>query len=134
MEDERLETIFQLNVKGMTQFGSELVFSGIILAEADGTAGNLTAMFEGASSYKYFVPPPCTDDSDFERLLPIRVSNSANIRLFTANDDITLEYDDRVQLRFTPDNPALIPGLEGVGEFTRDSAIVNIIDDDCKYI
>lgn len=56
LEDGRLETIFQLNVKGMIQFGSALVVTGIILAEADGTAGNLTAMFEGASSYKYFFP------------------------------------------------------------------------------
>ena len=77
-------------------------------------------------------PPPPTDSSDFERMSPIRVSNTASIRLFTSNDDITLEYDDRVQLRLTPDDPALIPGLESIGEFIRDSAIVNIVDNDCK--
>ena len=70
--------------------------------------------------------------SDFERLTPIRVTNSAQIRLFATNDEITLEYDDRVLLRFTPDNPGLIPALEGVGEYIRDTATVHIIDNDCK--
>ena len=70
--------------------------------------------------------------SDFERLAPIGVRNRADIRLFTDNDEITLEYDDRVLLRFTPDNPGLIPGLEGMGEYIRDTATVHIIDNDCK--
>ena len=39
LEGEQLETTFQLNVKGMTQFGSALVVNGSISAEADGTAG-----------------------------------------------------------------------------------------------
>ena len=72
------------------------------------------------------------DTSDFENLQPIRVTNSAEIRLFTANDEITLEYDDRVLLRFTPDDPSLIPGLEANGEYIRDTATVHIVDDDCK--
>ena len=73
--------------------------------------------------------------SDFQRLAPISVRNSAEIRLFTANDEITLEYDDRVLLRFTPDNSALVPGLEGLGEYIRDTATVHIIDNDgkCAY-
>ena len=70
--------------------------------------------------------------SDFERLAPIGVRNRADIRLFTANDMITLEYDDRVLLRFTPDNPVLVPGVEGIGEYIRDTATVHIIDNDCK--
>ena len=70
--------------------------------------------------------------SDFQRLAPIRVTNSAEIRLFTAYDEITLEYDDRVLLSFTPDNPGLIPSLEGYGEYIRDTATVHIIDIDCK--
>ena len=37
-EEERLDTMFQLNVKGTTQFGSSLVVIGTITAEADGTA------------------------------------------------------------------------------------------------
>ena len=70
--------------------------------------------------------------SDFERLTPISVTNSEEIRLFTANDVITLEYDDRVLLQFTPDNPGLIPSLEAMGEYIRSSATVHIIDNDCK--
>ena len=60
-------------------------------------------------------------------------SDSEEIRLFTRNDQITLEYDDRIQLIFTPNNPALIPGVEGVGEYIRDTAIVNIIDNDSRW-
>ena len=70
--------------------------------------------------------------SDFERLTPISVTKSEEIRLFAANDEITLEYDDRVLLQFTPDNPGLIPGLEAMGEYIRSSATVYIIDSDCK--
>ena len=66
-------------------------------------------------------------------LAPIPVSNSVEIRLFTINDETTLEYDDRVILTFTPDNPLLIPGLEAqLGEYTRDTATVRIIDGDSK--
>ena len=50
------------------------------------------------------------------------------IRLGTNSDTITLEYDDRVRLMFTPDSSAL---LDGVGEYIRDSTTVNIIDNDC---
>ena len=37
-EAERLDTVFQLNVKGTTQFGSALVVTGDVTATADGTA------------------------------------------------------------------------------------------------
>ena len=57
---------------------------------------------------------------------------SAEIRLFTANDEVTLEYDDRVQLNFNPTAAGLITGLESLGEYVRSTAIVNIIDSDCK--
>ena len=59
---------------------------------------------------------------------------SAEIRLFTANDEVTLEYEDRVQLNFNPTAAGLITGLESLGEYVRNTAIVNIIDSDCKYI
>ena len=76
--------------------------------------------------------------TDFEGLRPISVTisvstNSEEIRLFTTNDEVTLEYDDRVILRFTPDNPGLIPGLEGMGQYIRDTATVHINDSNCKY-
>ena len=70
--------------------------------------------------------------SDFESLMPISFVNEAEIRLFISNDEITLEYDDRVILSFTPDNPALIPGLEAEGEYVRDTVTVQIIDSDSK--
>ena len=57
---------------------------------------------------------------------------SAEIRLFTANDEVTLEYEDRVQLNFIPTAADLITGLESMGEYVRNTAIVIIIDSDCK--
>ena len=78
---------------------------------------------------------PSVGNSDFEELTPISViiyndNPSTDIRLFTVND----EYDDRVLLRFNPASPRLIPGLEGVNECIRDTATVNIIDNDRKCI
>ena len=52
VEDERLDTRFQFNVKGTTQFGG-LVVTGVITATADGTAGRLftqTITFVASSS------------------------------------------------------------------------------------
>lgn len=54
------------------------------------------------------------------------------IRLFTTNDDITLEYDDSVLLTFTPYSNGIIQELENTGEYVRDTATVNIIDNDSK--
>ena len=70
--------------------------------------------------------------SDFESLMPISFVNETEIRLFTSNDETTLEYDDSVILTFTPDNPAFITGLEAQGEYIRDTATVQITDDDSK--
>ena len=55
------------------------------------------------------------------------------IRLFTRNDEITLEYNDSVILMFTPDNDTLIPGIEDVGEYVRNTTTVIIIDNDRMY-
>ena len=70
--------------------------------------------------------------NDFETLQPIAVPNENEVRLFTSNDEITLEDGDQVKLRFTPDNPGLFPGVEGAGEFIRNTATVNIVDNDRK--
>ena len=62
-------------------------------------------------------------------------SNNADneeIDFSTSNDQITLEYEDRILLTFTPLNEFLIPGVEDLGEYIRDTAIVNIIDNDSK--
>ena len=45
-----------------------------------------------------------------------------------------MESEDRVLLRFNPASPAFIPGLEGENECVRDTATVNIIDNDRKCI
>ena len=58
--------------------------------------------------------------------------SSAKIRLFTANDEVTLEYEDRVRLNFNSTAADLITALEAMGEYVRNTAIVNIIDNDCK--
>ena len=63
---------------------------------------------------------------------PIQFEGSADICLFTTNDEITLEYDDTVILTFTPDNPHLLFGIERDGEYIRDTATVSIIDNDSK--
>ena len=70
--------------------------------------------------------------SDFESLMPISFVNEVEIRIFTSNDETTLEYNDSVILSFTPDNPAFITGLEAEGEYVRDTATVYIIDNDSK--
>ena len=73
-----------------------------------------------------------TADSDFSQLLAISFINEADIRLFTTNDDITLEYDDYVILTFNATTSSVIVDLESVGEYVRTSAIVNITDNDRK--
>ena len=71
-------------------------------------------------------------------LTPISVTNNidslSDIRLFTLNDELTLEYDDKVLLRFTPASVILIPSLASNYEYIRDTAIVYIIDKDCKCL
>ena len=64
--------------------------------------------------------------------MPISFINEADIRLFTTNDDNTLEYDDYVIMTFTPTISSFITGLEGEEEYVRTSAIVHIIDNDRK--
>ena len=70
--------------------------------------------------------------SDFENLQPIAFENGTDVCLFTIDDEITLEYEDTVILRFTPDSPAFIPTVEGAGEFIRDTASLHIVDNDRK--
>ena len=130
--EERLDTRFELNVKGRTNFPGALTIQGVITAMPGGTASEF---FIGCIIYVYFKTIQICRNiggSDFEALRPISFTNEAEIRLFINNDDKTLEYDDSIILTFNPANPALIPGLEGVGEYVRDTAVVNIIDSDRK--
>ena len=67
--------------------------------------------------------------TDFEALPATTITgNRTDIQLFTTDDDITLEYNDTVLLKFS----YLIPAPEIAGEFLRDTATVNIIDNDRK--
>ena len=75
----------------------------------------------------YFV-----DDSDFVAFNPLWVVNTTAVHLLTYDDNITLEYDDSVILTFTPNDPDLISSLEAAGEYIRDTATVNIRDNDSK--
>ena len=61
-------------------------------------------------------------------------ANDIDIQLFTRNDDVTLEYADTVNLSFivNPVLAGLIQQLEAAGEYIRDLAIVDIIDNDRK--
>ena len=45
-EDARLDTEFRRSVKGTSQFGTNLVLSGVITAAADGTASRQTEIVE----------------------------------------------------------------------------------------
>ena len=58
--------------------------------------------------------------------------SSADIYLFTMNNEITMDYHDTFTLKFTPEYPELFEEKEG--EFIRHTAIVNIIDNTCKRL
>ena len=59
-------------------------------------------------------------------------NNATDIPVFPVNDEITLEYDDRVLLRFTSAVTNLFSDLANQSEYIRDTAVVNIIDNDRK--
>ena len=134
-EDDRLDTNFSLNVVGTTQFPFGLIVSGTITAEAVDTTSKGHSLTTVVSPPQVICPSLCIGSSDFERLLPIDViidgySPLTDVRLFTVNDEITLEFEDRVLLRFTPAQATLISGLASNYEYIRDTAVVNIIDND----
>ena len=83
-------------------------------------------------SYSLWLLVLVIGSSDFQQFFPIQLTNQGVISISALDDFTTLEYEDRVQLTFTPSNPALVPGLENVGEYIRDTSIVNINDTDSK--
>ena len=68
--------------------------------------------------------------------VPQETNEALNIQLIPQYDTISLELNDRVKLRFTPNNPFITPDtyFAETGEFLRDSTFVHIVDDDSKYI
>ena len=77
----------------------------------------------------------CTVSTDFE-VLDSQILSGGKVQFFTTNDEITLEYDDRVLLTYTPDIENLAMQLEQQTppEFLRSTAIVQIEDDDREKI
>ena len=57
-----------------------------------------------------------------------------NIQLTAKTDDIALEDDDRFNLKFVHTRGSEIFDVVGnMGEYLRDTAVVKIDDDNCKY-
>ena len=54
------------------------------------------------------------------------------IQFFASNDEVTLEYDDTVILRYLPGIDNFVQQVADSGEFIRDTTTVNIIDNDRK--
>ena len=78
------------------------------------------------------------EESDFQSLAlnnrMVTATEDIGIQLFSDNDAVTLEYNDTVILRFIV-NPGLAPliqQLQNEGEYIRDTAVVDIIDNDSK--
>ena len=68
-----------------------------------------------------------------QQFITINWNNNANsILVFPVNDEITLEYDDRVLLRFTSNVTNLFSDQANRFEYIRDTAVVNIIDNNRK--
>ena len=68
--------------------------------------------------------------------VPQDTNEALNIEVIPQYDTVSLELDDRIIMRFTPDNPAITPEVyfAETGEFLRDSTFVYVIDDDSKCI
>ena len=66
--------------------------------------------------------------------VPLDTNQALNIQVIPQSDIISLELDDRINLRFFPNNPAITPEAYfiGTGEFIRDVTSVRIIDDDSE--
>ena len=135
IEGHRVYTEFALNVKGVTQTTAIIV--GSINAVADGTASKL---YENNTHRNkiMFILTIVIGLFDFLELTTIIYSSARSdtqaIILSTNNDQITLEYEDRIQLTFTPDNPSLIANFEDIGEYIRDFSTINIVDNDSKWL
>ena len=123
-EHDRLAAGLRVNVKGITQFGSgslERYFAGVITADF----GNSGSKEPHNDCYDIGLLYILTDPLLFQ---PLRVNHLASIHPFVLNVDSNM----RVKLFYTPDYPTFIPALEEHGEYVRDTAIVNIRNNDGK--
>ena len=62
-------------------------------------------------------------------------TGNSNIQLTAKSDDIALENDDRFNLKFVHKyGQEIFDVVNNMGEYLRDTAVVEIIDDDREYI
>ena len=62
-------------------------------------------------------------------------TGNSNILLTAKSDDIALENDDRFNVKFVHAfGSEIFDVVNNMGEYLRDTAVVEIIDDDCEYI
>ena len=62
------------------------------------------------------------------------VGNAPASQIFLAlNDDITLEYDDTVELVYEPKIQSLVAQFFDQNEFIRQTVVVHIIDNDGTF-
>ena len=163
-EGMRLDTKLTLNVKGTSRvYTNGFSFEGTISSIAAGTAGQSDSFSNpeplflkhtsctsptilSLQSHAQSIPHTLmqkvscflslnADSSDFE-VLPPRQMSGGEVQFFTRNDEITLEYDDRVLLVYTPEITDLAQQLEQLvpPEFLRDTATVQIDDNDREKI
>ena len=66
--------------------------------------------------------------------VPPQTNEALNIQVIPQYDTISLELDDRINLRFTPSNPFITPDVyfTETGEFLRDFTVVRILDSDSE--
>ena len=128
IEGEELNTTFGLNVKGITTLSSAII-DGIIAVGPNGTASK----FDNVLTYKIVISFLSAGFSDFEFFGQLFIRNAAEVFLRTIDDDITLEYEDRIQLKYNARLP-LPSFFEATGEYMRDAVIINIIDNDRECI
>ena len=62
-------------------------------------------------------------------------TGNSNIPLTTKSDDIALESNDRFNLKFVHAfGEGIFDVVNNMGEYFRDTAVVEIMDDDREYI
>ena len=136
-EGARLQTTFGVNVKGVSRF-TPLVLPGTIsVMENSASKGQSYLelshfyLLEISISHSYSI---ASQDYQHFREVTTSETGATSVTFITWDDEISLEYDDSVNLTFTPENQHLLDGIEAAGEFVRHAATVNIIDTDSQYI
>ena len=77
-----------------------------------------------------------TDSNDYHPFIPIYISSILIVpfMLQTIDDDVALEYDDRIVLTYVPENLNFLEGIEEAGEYIRITTLVIIEDNDSRFL